>query len=178
MEFVEGDAQALPFDDAEFDVVLSTFGVMFAPDQERAAAELLRVCRPGGRIGLANWTPGGPDRRGMFATIAKHVAPPPGIKPPPLWGTEERLRELFGDGISELRLEPQALNFRWRSPEHWLEYFRTYFGPMKMAFARVGDDRAAALQNDLLEVMRTHNRAGDAALVAPAAYVEVVATRA
>ncbi|TMK72647.1 MAG: class I SAM-dependent methyltransferase [Actinobacteria bacterium] len=178
VEFVEGDAQALPFEDASFDVVLSTFGAMFAPDQEQTAAELLRVCRPGGRIGMANWTPEGLIGGGLFATMAKHAPPPPGINPPSLWGTEERLRELFGDGISELRIEPQVVNFRSRSPEHWLEYFRTYFGPMRMAFARVGDDGAPALENDLLEVMRTHNRAGDKALVAPAEYVEVVATRA
>jgi ubiquinone/menaquinone biosynthesis C-methylase UbiE len=178
VEFVEGDAQALPFDDASFDVVLSTFGAMFAPDQEKTAAELLRVCRSGGRIGMANWTPEGLIGGGMFAVIAKHAPPPPGINPPSLWGTEERVRELFADGISELRIEPQAINFRARSPEHWLEYFRTYFGPMKMAFARVGEEGAPALENDLLEVMRTHNRAGDKALVAPAEYVEVVATRA
>jgi ubiquinone/menaquinone biosynthesis C-methylase UbiE len=177
-EFVEGDAQALPFDDGSFDVVLSTFGAMFAPDQEKTAAELLRVCRAGGRIGMANWTPEGLVGGGMFAAIAKHAPPPPGVKPPSLWATEGRLRELFGDGISELRVEPQTINFRYRSPEHWMEFFGTYFGPIKMAFARVGDDGAAALEHDLLEVMRAHNRAGDKALVAPAAYVEVVATRA
>ena len=127
---------------------------------------------------MANWTPDGLIGGGMFAAIAKHAPPPPGIKPASLWGTEERLRELFGDGISELRVEPQTVNFRSRSPEHWLEYFRTYFGPVMMAFARVGDDGAAALEHDLLELMRTHNRAGDKALVTPAAYVEVVATRA
>ena len=178
VEFVEGDAQALPFDDASFDVVLSTFGAMFAPDQEKTAAELLRVCRPGGRIGMANWTPEGLIGGGMFAIIAEHAPPLAGVDPPTLWGTEVRLGELFGDGISELRVEPQVINFRARSPEHWLDYFRTYFGPMRMAFARVGDDGALALENDLLEVMRTHNRAGGKALVAPAEYVEVVATRA
>jgi len=178
VEFVEGDAQALPFGDASFDVVLSTFGAMFAPDQERTAAELMRVCRPQGRIGMANWTPDGLIGGGMFATIARHAPPPPGVKPPSLWGTEERLRELFADGISELRIEPQTITFRARSPEHWLAFFREYFGPMIMAFERVGEEGAPALENDLLEVMRTHNRAGDKALVAPAEYVEVVATRA
>jgi ubiquinone/menaquinone biosynthesis C-methylase UbiE len=177
-EFVEGDAQALPFDDGSFDVVLSTFGAMFAPDQEKTASELLRVCRSGGRIGMANWTPTGLIGGGMFAVIAKHAPPPPGINPPSVWGTEERLRELFGDGVSDLRVEPQTVNFRARSPAHWLEYFRTFFGPMMMAFERVGEDGAPALEHDMLEVMRAHNRAGDRALVAPAEYVEVVATRA
>ena len=178
VEFVEGDAQALPFDDASFDVVLSTFGAMFAPDQERTARELLRVCRPGGRIGMANWTPEGLIGGGMFGVMAKHAPPPPGLSRPSEWGTEERLRELLGEGISDLRLEPRTINFRARSPEHWLEYFRTYFGPIKMAFARVGEEGAPALEAELLELMRTHNRAGDRALVAPAEYVEVVATRA
>src|SRR5436190_16711086 len=176
IEFVEGDAQALPFADASFDVVLSTFGAMFAPDQEKTAAELLRVCRPGGRIGMANWTPEGLIGGGMFAIIAKHAPPPPGINPPSLWGTEERVRELFGNGISELRIEPCTFTFRYRSPEHWLEYFRAYFGPIMMAFARVGEEGAPALEADLLEVMRANNRGGDRALVMPGGYVEVVAT--
>jgi len=178
VEFVEGDAQALPFDDASFDVVLSSFGAMFAPDQRKTAAELLRVLNHGGRIGMANWTPEGLVGGGLFSVIAKHAPPPPGIEPASRWGTEERVRELFGDGISELRAERRTLNFRFRSPEHWLEYFRTYFGPMMMAFARVGEDEAAALEADLLEMMRAHNRAGDRALVAPAEYLELVATRA
>jgi hypothetical protein len=127
---------------------------------------------------MANWTPEGLVGGGIFATTAKHVPPAPGTKPPPLWGTEGRLRELFGDGISDLRLEKRYLNLRYRSPEHWLDYFRTYFGPMKTAFERVGEDGAAALESDLLEVMRSHNRAGERALVAPAEYVEVVAVRA
>jgi ubiquinone/menaquinone biosynthesis C-methylase UbiE len=177
VEFVEGDAQALPFDDASFDVVISTFGAMFAPDQPRTASELMRVCRPGGRIGMANWTPDGLIGGGIFAITAKHVPPPPGLTPPPRWGTEERLRELFADGVSNLRVERCEVIFRYRSPEHWLEYFRAYFGPMIMAFARVGEEGAPALEADLLELMRTHNRAGDRALVVPAEYVEVVAVR-
>jgi ubiquinone/menaquinone biosynthesis C-methylase UbiE len=175
VEFVEGDAQALPFGDGEFDVVLSTFGAMFAPDQPKTASELLRVCRPGGRIGMANWTP---DGLPLFAVIAEHAPPPPGVDPPLLWGTEERLRELFGDRISDLRVEPCTVMLCYRSAEHWLEYFRTYFGPIMMAFERVGADGAAALEADLLAAMRARNRAGDRALVIPARYVEVVATRA
>jgi ubiquinone/menaquinone biosynthesis C-methylase UbiE len=174
VEFVEGDAQALPFEDASFDVVLSTFGAMFAPDQPQTAGELLRVTKSGGRIGMANWTP---DGIAFFQVIAKHAPLPPGIDPPVLWGTEERLRELFGHGISDLKVEKRIFNFRYRSPEHWLEFFRAYFGPIMMAFARVGEDGAPALERDLLDVMRSNNRAGEKALVVPAEYLEVVATR-
>jgi ubiquinone/menaquinone biosynthesis C-methylase UbiE len=178
IEFVEGDAQALPFEDGSFDYVISTFGAMFAPDQEKTAAELLRVCRPGGKIGMTNWPPRGLVGGGMFKVIAEHAPPPPGVAPPVLWGTEERLRELFGDGVSELTLTDRQLNFRYQSPEQWLEFFREYFGPMMMAFARVGEEGADALAQDLLDVMRSANRAGAEALVAPADYVEVVAVRA
>jgi ubiquinone/menaquinone biosynthesis C-methylase UbiE len=178
IEFVEGDAQALPFEDASFDYVISTFGAMFAPDQEKTAAELLRVCRSGGKIGMANWPPRGLIGDGMFKVIAEHAPPPPGVPPAVLWGTEERLRELFGDGVSELTLTDRQVNFRYHSPERWLAFFREYFGPMMMAFARVGEEGADALERDLLEVMRKANRAGDDALVAPADYVEVVAVRA
>ena len=174
-EFVEGDAQSLPFDDGSFDVVLSIFGVMFAPDHEKAAAELLRVCRTGGRIALACWTP---DGLPFFEVLAKHAAPPPGVPDPTKWGTEEHLRYLFGDGISDLRAERRTFEFSYRSPEHWLGYFREYFGPLHMAFARVGEEGAPALEADLLEVMRERNVAGDRALVVPAPYLEVVATRA
>jgi ubiquinone/menaquinone biosynthesis C-methylase UbiE len=178
IEFVEGDAEALPFAEGSFDVVLSTFGAMFAPSQQRAADELLRVCKAGGRIGMANWTPEGLVGGGFFAVMAQHVPPPPGVLPPPLWGTEERLRELFGDRISELTLNKRHLNFRYPSPEWWLEYFRTNFGPLKVAFERVGADGGQGLERDLLDVMGTHNRAGERALVAPAEYAEVVAVKA
>jgi ubiquinone/menaquinone biosynthesis C-methylase UbiE len=177
IEFVEGDAQALPFDDDSFDVVLSSFGAMFAPDQEKTARELLRVCRPGGKIGMTNWSPMGAIGGGMFRIVAEHAPPPPGVPPPTLWGTEDRLRELFGGGVSELELTQRECKFRYHSPEHWLEHFRTYFGPMVTAFERVGEEGAQALADDLLELMRTSNIAGDAALVAPAEYTEVVAVR-
>jgi ubiquinone/menaquinone biosynthesis C-methylase UbiE len=178
IEFVEGDAQALPFDDGEFDYVFSAFGAMFAPDQEQTAAELLRVCRSGGKIGMANWPPRGAIGGGMFKVAAKHAPPPPGVKPPVLWGTEERVRELFGGGISELTLTPRHWIFRYLSAEHWLDFFKRYFGPIITAFERVGPDGAAALENDLLDAVRNGNRAGDAALVVPAEYAEIVAVRA
>jgi ubiquinone/menaquinone biosynthesis C-methylase UbiE len=178
VEFVEGDAQAMPFEDASFDVVLSSFGAMFAPDHEKTAAELLRVCRPGGKIGMANWPPSGLIGGGMFKIVAEHAPPPPGVSPPVLWGTEDHVRELFGDGISDLKLTKREVRMRHYSPEQWLEYFRTYFGPMVMAFQRVGEEGAQALADDLLELMRASNTAGDAALVAPAEYSEIVAVRA
>ena len=112
IDYVEGDAENLPFDDGSFDVVVSTFGAMFAPDQPRTAAELLRVTNSGGRIGMANWVPDGFVGT-MFMTISKHAPPPPGIEPPIRWGTEERLRELFGDGISDLQMERKALRMRY-----------------------------------------------------------------
>jgi SAM-dependent methyltransferase len=178
VEFVEADAQELPFADAEFDVAMSIFGAMFAPDQERTAAELLRVVKPGGRIGMANWTPDG-GVGAMFMTIVKHTGgPPPGLMPPTLWGTEERLRELFGSGVSELRVERRKSRQAFRSPDHYLEFFRAYFGPVKSAFEKVGPDGAAALEADLRTVLEEQNTAGDRALVIEPEYLQVVATRA
>jgi SAM-dependent methyltransferase len=177
VEFVEADAQDLPFDDAGFDVTMSIYGAMFAPDQEKTAAELLRVTRPGGRIGMANWTPEGGIGT-LFKTIAKHAPPPPGVNPPVLWGTEERVRELFGDGVSELRLERRTSRQGFRSVDHYIDIFRTYFGPIKMAFERVGSDGEAALEADLRAFLEDANTAGDRALVIEPEYLQVVATRA
>ncbi|HEX2707716.1 MAG TPA: class I SAM-dependent methyltransferase [Solirubrobacterales bacterium] len=177
VEFVEADAQDLPFEDASFDVAMSIFGAMFAPDQERTAAELLRVVKPGGRIGMANWTPDG-GVGAMFMTIAKHVGGlPPGVMPPPLWGTEERLRELFGDGVSELRVEKRKSRQVFRSPDHYLEFFRAYFGPIKTAFERVGADGEEALTADLRSYLEEANTAGERALVIEPEYLQVIATR-
>jgi SAM-dependent methyltransferase len=177
VEFVEGDAADLPFEKAEFDLVTSVFGAMFAPDQEKTAAELLRVCKPGGRIGMANWTPDG-GVGGMFMTVAKHAPPPPGLNPPLLWGTEERLRELFGNGVSDLRIERRISRQPFRSADHYLDFFRTYFGPVKVAFERVGSEGEEALESDLRAYLAQANTAGDRALVLEAEYLEVVATRA
>jgi SAM-dependent methyltransferase len=177
VEFVEGDAAELPVGDAEFDVALSVFGAMFAPDQEKAAAELLRACRPGGRIGMANWVPDGPVS-GIFAVVAKHVPPPSGFTPPVLWGTESRVRELFGDGVSELRLERRVSRQPFRSIDHYLDFFRTYFGPIKLAFDRVGPEGEEALEADLREQLEKCNTAGERAFVLEPEYLQVVATRA
>lgn len=177
VKFVEGDAVDLPFGEGEFDVVMSIFGAMFAADQERAAAELLRVCKPGGRIGMANWVGDGFVGE-MFKTNSKHAPPPAGVKPPLLWGNEGNLRELFGDGVSELRLERRTSVQRFRSADHWLEIFRTYFGPTKVAFERVGSEGEAALEADLRELLERYNRAGDRALVLESDYMQVIAERA
>lgn len=177
VEFVEADAQDLPFGEASFDVAMSIYGAMFAPDQERTAAELLRVVRPGGRIGMANWTPDGGVAL-MFAIIAKHTGgPPPGFVPPALWGTEERVRELFGDGIADLRAERLVSRQCFRSADHYLEFFRTNFGPIRAAFEKAGPD-APALEADLREHLESISSGGERALVIEPTYLQVVATRA
>jgi ubiquinone/menaquinone biosynthesis C-methylase UbiE len=177
IEFLEADAQDLPFEDASFDVAMSIFGAMFAPDQEKTAAELLRVVRPGGRIGMANWTPDGSVGK-MFKTISKHAPPPPGIASPLRWGTEEGLRELFGDGITDVRTERRLSRQPFRSPEHYIEFFRTYFGPTQMAYERVGAEGEDALTEDLRAFLEAENTAGERAMVLEAEYLQVVATRA
>ena len=174
--FEVGDAEDLPYPDTSFDMVLSTLGVMFAPDQEKTAGELLRVCKPGGKIGLANWTPDG-FIGNMFRTVGKHVPPPPGIKPPPLWGTEERLRELFGEGVSSLRTTRRSYAFRFLSAEHMIDSFRTYYGPVHKAFESLDAAGQDAFARDLEELVRNWNISGDETVVAPSDYLEVVAVR-
>ena len=149
---------------------------MFAPDQEKTAAELLRVCKPGGKIGLANWTPDG-FVGNMFRTVGKHVPPPPGIKPPPLWGAEERLRELLGEGISSLHARRRSYAFRYLSAEHFIETFRTYYGPVHKAFESLDQDGGEALEKDLTELIDYWNISGDETSVLPSDYLEVVAVR-
>ena len=174
--FQEADAEALPFADAGFDAVLSTFGVMFAPDQPRAAAELARVCRPGGRIGLASWTPEGFIGR-LFKVLGRHVPPPPGVQPPSRWGVQAHLDELFGDRAAAIALTPRMFNFRYRSPAHFIEVFRTWYGPVHKAFAALPADQAAALERDLTGLLEEMNIAGPNSLVVPSEYVETVIAR-
>ena len=176
VRFQEADAEDLPFADASFDVVLSVFGVMFTPNQEQAAGELLRVCRPGGKIGLASWTPEG-FIGNLFRTIGKHVPPPAGVKPPALWGTEARLRELFGDGIAHLEVNRRMFTFRYHSPAHWIDIFRSYYGPTLKAFAALDAAGQAALAADLTELIERFNRGGSDTMLVPSEYLEVVATR-
>ena len=175
VEFREADAEDLPFADGSFDVALSTFGVMFTPDQERAAAELARVVRRGGRIGLANWTPDGFIGQ-LFKTIGRHVPPPAGVRSPALWGTEERLGELFRG--HEVRATRQVFNLRYESADHWLEVFRTYYGPTNRAFAALDAGRGAALEADIRGLLGRMNRGGGETMVVPSEYLEVVVTTA
>jgi ubiquinone/menaquinone biosynthesis C-methylase UbiE len=176
INFDVGDAEEMPYEDASFDVVLSTIGVMFCPNQEKAASELLRVCRPGGRIGLSNWAPDGFTGQ-MLKTVGKHVPPPPGIKPPPLWGTEERLEELLGDGVSSLVATRRTYTFRYPSADHFVEWFRNYYGPTVRAFEALGPDGGEELAKDLKDLLEERNVSGDDTLVAPSAYLEAVAVR-
>jgi SAM-dependent methyltransferase len=173
--FQEADAENLPFADASFDVVLSTFGVMFTPNHERAASELARVCRPGGKIGLANWTPEGFIGR-LFKTIGKYVPPAPGVKSPALWGTTAHLGALFGAN-GEIAAEKKHFPFRYKSPQHWVELFRTYYGPVLKAFAAIDPPQREALEADLYALLDEFNVAKDGTLVAPGEYLEVVITR-
>ena len=176
ISFEVADAEALPFEDSSFDVALSTFGVMFAPDQERAAAELLRVVKPGGRIGLASWTPEGFLGR-LFEVVGSFVPSPAGLRSPMAWGTEPRLVELFGPGASDIRTERKLCVFRYASAEHWVDFFRAYYGPMHRAFATLDDYRQRALHSALTELAQKWNRSERGALVVPGEYLEVVITR-
>lgn len=173
--FQDADAEALPFADGAFDVVLSTFGVMFTPDQARAAAELTRVCRPGGRIGLANWTPDGLIGR-LFRVIGRHLPPPSGAPSPAFWGTRAGLDALFPDAAA-ISVTPRAFVFRYRSPAHFVDVFRTWYGPVLRAFAALDMAGQAALEADILALLAEFNRAPGGTLAAPADYLEAVITR-
>ena len=174
--FEVADAEALPFDDASFDAVLSTFGVMFSPDQSRAAAEQARVCRSGGRIGMTNWTPEGFIGQ-VFKTLGRYLPPPAGVQPPSRWGVEANLHTLFGETASAISVTPRVFNFRYRSAAHFIEVFRTWYGPIHKAFAALPADGALALERDLTELLTRMNRAGTASLIVPSEYLEVIVTR-
>jgi ubiquinone/menaquinone biosynthesis C-methylase UbiE len=172
--FRAADAEALPFDDESFDAVMSTFGVMFVADHERAASELLRVTRRGGKIGMANWTPEGFIGQ-VFKTLGKHVAPPAGAKSPALWGTTPRIAELFGGNPAQAIV--RQFTFRYRSPAHFVEVFRTWYGPVLKAFGTLDANGQAALQADLIELIHRFNRSRDSTMVVPSDYLEVVVVR-
>ena len=173
--FEQADAEALPFDAASFDVILSTFGVMFAPDHRASSGEMLRVCRPGGRIGLASWTPEGFLGQ-MFKVIASHVPPPPGVSSPLLWGKKEHLEDLFR-GAHSITHAVRCFSFRYRSAEHFVEIFRTFYGPTLKAFAALAADRQAVLEADLLALLRNADHGDASGLVVPAEYLETVIVR-
>jgi ubiquinone/menaquinone biosynthesis C-methylase UbiE len=173
--FQEADAEALPFAESSFDVVLSTFGVMFTPNQEKAARELLRVCRLGGKIGLANWTPDSFIGQ-LFRILGKYVPPVAGMQPPSLWGTKARLAALFGAN-AVVAAESRNFVFHYKSPAHWLEIFRDYYGPVLKAFAALDAAARKALEKDILALIDKHNVAGDGTLVLPSGYLEAVITK-
>jgi len=176
IDFREGDAEAIPFADASFDVVLSTIGVIFAPDQEKAANELMRVCKPGGRIGMANWVPDG-YVGDLFKTIGKYVPPPPGLKSPFRWGTQDGLRELFGEGMGSLQTRRRTFVWRFPSARHHVEFMRGYYGPLHKAFEALDESGQQALKEDLISLVENYNRSGNGTAVWPADYLEVVAAR-
>ncbi len=176
IEFREADAEALPFEDECFDVVVSTFGVIFAPDHERAAAEMLRVCKRGGKIGLANWTPESFIGQ-LFKTIGKYLPPPPGAKSPALWGVRARITELFQPHAAAVEAAQRHFVFRYRSPQHWIEVFGGFYGPVLKAFAALDIPAQAALQQDLLALIAKCNRATDGTMIVPSEYLEIVITR-
>jgi ubiquinone/menaquinone biosynthesis C-methylase UbiE len=176
LKFMEADAEDLPFEGDQFDVVLSTFGVMFTPNQDQAAAELLRVCRPKGKIGLANWTPDGFIGQ-VFKTLGKYLPPPAGTRSPAMWGTRTRLSEMFDAGASSVKAESRIFNFRYRSADHFLDVFRTYYGPVLKAFAALEPAKQEELQDDLHALIVRMNRSGDRTMVVPSEYLEVVITK-
>lgn len=173
IEIQQADAEALPFRDGSFDVVVSTFGIMFTPDQQKAAAEMARVCRPGGKMGLANWTPQGFIGQ-VFKTLGGYLPPPAGVKSPALWGTRERLTELFGPSAASIAAEPRDFVFRYRSPAHFLDVFKTYYGPVLKALAALDEPKRKALLADLEALIARFNRAEDGTMVVPSGYLEAV----
>jgi len=176
IELVEGDAESIPFPDASFDAVVSVFGAMFAPDQEKAAAELARVCRPGGRIGLATWTPDGFIGE-MLKVVAAHVPPAPGVASPLLWGTRAHVGSMFGDTIEGLAVRERTFTFRFRSAEAFVTFFRDYYGPTLKAFEAVGDDGVDELFADLVALVRKYAGTSEGPVAIPARWLETVATR-
>jgi ubiquinone/menaquinone biosynthesis C-methylase UbiE len=174
--FKEADAEALPFGDATFDAVISTFGVMFTPNQDRAASELARVCKSGGKIGLANWTPEGFIGQ-LFKTLGKYLPPPAGAKSPALWGTKARIDEMFASSARDIKAERRHFVFRYRSPEHFLDIFKTYYGPVLKAFAALDATSQGGLTRDILALIATMNRSQDGTMVLPSEYLEVIVTR-
>ena len=176
VELIEGDAEALPFRDASFDAVTSVFGTMFAPNHAKTAAEVLRVCRPGGTIALASWTPDGFIGE-LFKTIARHVPPPPGVQSPMLWGTKAHLRKLFGTDVTSLDVRERTFTFRFLSAEDFTTFFRLWYGPTVKAFAALEGDARDALERDMTDLARTFDRLGKGAIAIPAVYTEAVAIR-
>jgi SAM-dependent methyltransferase len=176
LDFQEGDVENLPFPEGSFDVVLSTLGVMFAPDQKKAAEELLRVCKAGGRIGLVNWVPDS-YVGDLFRTMGKYVPPPAGLKSPFRWGTEEGLGELLGEGVASLQTTRRSFVWRFPSARYHMEFMLEFYGPLNKAFGTLDEEQRQAFEGDLILLVERYNRSEDGTAVWPADYLEVVATR-
>jgi len=174
--FREADAEVLPFEDGQFDAAISTFGVMFTADHQRAAAEMLRVVRPGGQIGMANWTPDGFVGQ-LFVLIGRYVPPPPGVPPPQLWGTLPYCEALFGDMVTSVQAQHRDFVFRYESAEHFIDVFRRYYGPIHRLYESLPADRAEAFNTDFLQLIGRFNRSNDGTAVIPSRYLELVVTR-
>ncbi|HET6925875.1 MAG TPA: class I SAM-dependent methyltransferase [Hyphomicrobiaceae bacterium] len=171
------DAEHLPFADASFDAVVSTFGVMFTPNQGTAASELLRVCRPGGMIGMANWTPEGFIGQ-VFKCLSRYITPPAGVNSPALWGTKPWIEQQFGPEARHIAIDGKTFVFRYRSPEHFMEVFRSYYGPVHKAFLALDPAKQAALAKDLYATIASFNTATDGTMRVPSAYAQIVITKA
>jgi len=176
IDFKEADAEALPFANESFDAIVSTLGVMFTANRDKAAAEMLRVCKSGGKIGMANWTPEGFIGQ-LFKTIGKHMPPPAGAKSPALWGTQAHLAQMFEAGASSIHIASKNFTMRYRSAQHWIEVFRTFYGPVHKTFGALPPAGQAALASDLLALIERFNRAKDGTMVVPSEYLEVVITK-
>ena len=177
VRFQIADAECLPFEGGEFDAVTSTFGVMFAPNQHQAASEMIRACRPGGKIGMANWTPDGFIGQ-LFKTLGGHIAPPAGVKSPAQWGSKDWIDEVFGTQAASVSFTPKDFLFRYRSPSHFVEFFRSYYGPVHKAFLALDEAGQAALERDLLATIERFNTATDGSMRVPATYAEIIVTKA
>lgn len=177
VQYQQADAENLPFEDGSFDAVVSTFGVMFTPDQDQSATELQRVIKPGGTIGMANWTPGSFIGQ-LFKTLGRHVAPPAGVNSPANWGSEEWIAQRFGDQSSLISFTLKEFNFRYRSAEHFVDYFRTFYGPMQKAFDVLGSEGQLKLRNDIIELVEEYNVAEDGSVKIPSEYAQIVISKA
>ncbi|HET7618469.1 MAG TPA: class I SAM-dependent methyltransferase [Vicinamibacterales bacterium] len=175
IRFEIADVEALPYADNSFDVVLSTFGVMFAPDHARAASEMTRVCKPGGRIGLACWTPTGFVGE-LLKAVTRYTPPPAGVQPSTLWGTEDYLRRLF-PRAAHLAVQPRFFMFRYKSAEHWVDMFRNFYGPTHMAFNAIDAEAQARLEADLISLLRSYDAGEGVGLLVPGEYLEAVVTK-
>lgn len=177
VRFRVADVEQLPFEAASFDAVVSTFGVMFAPNQLQSSNEMLRVCRPGGRIGMANWTPDG-FIGSLFKALGQHVAPPQGVRSPALWGSKPWINEVFSGKARSLTINERSFVFRYRSPEEFVDFFRTYYGPVHKAFLALDPSGRTALQTDLIALVSRFNTATDGSMRVPSAYAEIVIAKA